>query len=223
MTNNFLVPVTAPAETALSAELADIERGVSASGWTPESRDRYRRAVATRDGVTTGDPKADAEIARGYKPRSASESRQALAAAMPALVDDWDASGGFDVQVNKAQGAAHAVLDNLHPKTARGLIQVFDALPATAQQAAYRDMALGRPVVYRDAEPEAVERFASTPEGKELVAEWGGRAARHVAVIRERLNRMTGAMTPHDVERFINWFDDLSPAQASALYNAMVK
>lgn len=222
MTNSFLPP-PAPTETALSVEIDAIKREAADSGWSRESRDRYRRTVAARDGLSTGDIKTDTEAERGYAARGPEDSRRMMTATSPELVKEWDSAGGFEPQLRNAQGAAMAVLDQLEPAVAGDLLRVFETLPPTIQRVVYQDMALGSPVVYRDADSGLVERFATTSKGRRLVNEWGSRAGRNVAMVRWRLNRMVDRMSPEDGDRFRKWFDDLSTAQVTAIYKAMVK
>ena len=66
-----------------------------------------------------------------------------------------------------------------------------------------------------------LERFASTPEGAELVQEWRSRAGRNLATVRTRMERMLGRMSPGEEETALDWFDELSPAQAKAVLRAL--
>ncbi len=66
-----------------------------------------------------------------------------------------------------------------------------------------------------------LQRFASTPEGAELVKEWRGRAGRKLGVVRQRIDLMLKAMSPADMDRAMAWFDGLPPAQAKAVLKGL--
>ncbi len=96
----------------------------------------------------------------------------------------------------------------------------FDGLPAGAQTAIMGELALS-PGRGREASEADLERFASTPEGAELVQEWRSRAGRNLATVRTRMERMLGRMSPGEEETALDWFDELPPAQAKAVLRAL--
>lgn len=170
----------------------------------PEVERRYRTMVASR-------------MAKASLP--ADEARGALD---PALVAEWDASGGFNERLAQAQKGAIAIIERFDPEDRRAFIAEFDALPEGVRSAVFSEISLGSAGSVREASDADLARFASTPEGGALVKEWGHRAHRNVAVIRDRINRILGHMTAEDIDAAAAWFDALPPTGASAIYRMLV-
>jgi len=140
----------------------------------------------------------------------------------PTLVAEWDASGGFAARLAKAQESAIAILDRLDPTSRPDFIAVFDGLPAGVRSALFAEISLGSSGSVRGASKTDVVRFASMPEGRELVGEWGHRASRHVAIIRDRIGRILKRMSADYAEAATAWFETLPSNQAAAIYRMLV-
>ena len=97
----------------------------------------------------------------------------------------------------------------------------FDALPAGVQTAIVSELALSPGGAVRMASQEELQRFASTPEGAELVAEWRSRAGRKIGDVRARMERILDGMSPAEEEKALDWFDALSSPQAKAVLRAL--
>ena len=65
-----------------------------------------------------------------------------------------------------------------------------------------------------------VERFATTPEGAELVQEWGDDADARLSMIQTRLLRLEDA---GDIEAAWAWFDALPSPQAKAVLKVLAQ
>ena len=140
----------------------------------------------------------------------------------PTLVAQWEKQGGVDANLQQARRAARVALDGLSAEDATSLQAGFDALPEGARMTVFAFLAV--PAGTRPpADDAAVQTFASTEEGGQLIAEWGGRAARNVATVRARMRMILNAMTPADREQASVWFDGLLPAQAKAVYQALLR
>ena len=94
-----------------------------------------------------------------------------------------------------ARGTAQRALDELEPDEQAALSQSFDALPASAQTEVFKYFAI-KPGNWRSADEAAVEAFASMPEGQDLIAEWGDKAAKHVGVVQGRIGLMLRTCRP---------------------------
>jgi hypothetical protein len=170
----------------------------------PEVERRYRTMVASR-------------IAKASLP--ADEARGALD---PTLVAEWEASGGFTARLAQAQKGAIAILERLDPEDRAEFITAFDSLPEGVRSALFSEISLGSAGSVRSASDADVTRFATTPEGGALVKEWGHRASRNVAIIRDRINRILGRMAAEDIDAATVWFDALPPTNAAAIYRMLV-
>jgi hypothetical protein len=170
----------------------------------PEVERRYRNMVASR-------------MAKASLP--ADEARGALC---PALVAEWEASGGFTARLAQAQRGAIAILERLDPDERAAFIAEFDVLPEGVRSVVFAEISLGSAGSVRNAAGASVARFGSTPEGSALVKEWGYRANRNLAVIRDRINRILARMATEDVDAATTWFDGLPPAAAAAIYRMLV-
>lgn len=170
----------------------------------PEVERRYRTMVVSR-------------MAKASLP--ADEARGALD---PALVAEWEASGGFTARLAQAQKGAIAILERLDPEDRGAFVAEFDALPEGVRSALFSEISLGSAGSVRNASDAEVDRFASTPEGSAMVKEWGYRANRNVAVIRDRITRILTRMTAEDIDVATTWFDTLPPTSAIAIYRMLI-
>lgn len=140
----------------------------------------------------------------------------------PALLKEWEDAGGVEFHLATAQRATQAAFEAM-PEEERADFQAgFDGLPDGAQTAVFRYLALEPGGSVRPATDAAVQNFASTPEGAELVASWGRNAARNVGVVRSRMELMLRSMPEADREVALSWFDSLKSSQAKAVLRALV-
>ncbi len=137
----------------------------------------------------------------------------------PAMVAEWEHAGGVEHHLGVAQTTARTVLDSIPDP--EGFQSSFDALPQGVQTAIYSYLAVPPGGSARAASEADLQRFASTPEGAELVKEWGGRAGRKLGVLGQRVDLMLDAMSPADEDRAIDWFDALPPAQKKAVLKGL--
>jgi hypothetical protein len=140
----------------------------------------------------------------------------------PALAAEWDASGGFGARLAQAQRGAITILERLDPEDRTAFIAEFDELPEGARSALFSEISLGSAGSVRNASDADVSRFAATGEGGALVREWGHRANRNLATIRDRINRILGRMVAEDIDAATVWFDALPPTSATAIYQMLV-
>jgi hypothetical protein len=172
---------------------------------------------------------ASAEVERRYRAMVASRmtkaslpADEARGALDPALVAEWEASGGFTARLAQAQRGAIAILERLNPEDRAAFIGEFDALPEGVRSVLFSEISLGSAGSVRNASEADVARFASAPEGNALMKEWGYRANRNVAVIRDRIGRILDRMSGEDIEAATTWFDALPPTSAMAIYRMLV-
>jgi len=131
------------------------------------------------------------------------------------IVAELAESDGHDLSI--AHEAVTAVMDAM-PDHA-GFESSFDSLPADTRRVILGELALSDRADDADefstyASDDELERFASTPEGRELISEWGSSADHRLGVIQARLLRMEDAT---DMEAAWTWFDALPSAQAKAV------
>jgi len=97
----------------------------------------------------------------------------------------------------------------------------FDALPEGTRSAIFSEISLGSAGSIRAASEADVTRFTETPEGGEMVREWGHRAAHNLAIVRDRISRILGRMKAEDIAAATQWFDALPPVSAAAIYRML--
>jgi hypothetical protein len=117
----------------------------------------------------------------------------------------------------RAQGVADIVLASVDDPDA--FANGFDYLPSEARTAIAYELAAEPYDPARPAKQADIDRFASTPEGAELVKEWGRHAGKKVAVVSGRIERMLSQGT--DMNTAAAWLDGLSSAEAKAIWRAL--
>lgn len=132
------------------------------------------------------------------------------------LVEEWQKSGGYQVNLSSVQTAVLNMVSDLTAREQKTFMERFDRLPNRAIVEVYRELTLGKPNYLQDAPAAAVELFATTPEGSELVKEWSFRAPQKVAVIKARFARATMAMGSTKGD-FLAWFNGLESHEAKAV------
>jgi len=98
----------------------------------------------------------------------------------------------------------------------------FDDLPSGAKTAIVAELA--QPGEYEGLSGEdALEKFATTPEGAELVALWNEDAEENLARVQARLARIESNTSPGAIETLWDWFDGLPSAQAKAVLQVLAE
>ena len=198
---------------AITAEIAQIEGIMGTPAyWRDEPtqmrlRDLYDARDSTGNNAIEAEP-GDAEyVAR----EMALPSLKAFAAAAPGA-----SFGDF-------LGIARQVSDvvfSLPDHERAGLVAGFNRLPDAVAGAIATELSnpLGTGFAYcSDAE---VRKFAGD-KGGSVVREWGGEAAVLMARVRARINRCMDLMSDANMERFLDWHESLSDAQAAAVYRKL--
>jgi len=124
-------------------------------------------------------------------------------------------------QAKQAQTTVQAVLEAVPNAEAfeAGFESVFNDLPEHAQTAIRHELALLPNGPVRAASDADLVRFATTPEGAELVKTWGRDAGRKLATVRARIDRML--LSGGDMEAAVEWFDQLTSAEAKSVLTAL--
>jgi hypothetical protein len=139
----------------------------------------------------------------------------------PELVAAWRASGGLKFNADRARATAETMLADLDEGERANFTAKIDALPAGARTALYSHLALDAPT-HRPANAADVEKFASTPEGKELVDAWARAAPRKVAAVKARMAAIMSAMpSPEDRSAAETWINGLTAPHAKAMWRAL--
>ena len=169
---------------------------------------RERELLKARDGV------------KAARPAEEQAGELDMSGLAPELVEAWEKEGGVAHNMATARGTAQRALDELDDDEQAALTESFDALPASAQTEIVRYIAI-EPANWRPANEAAVEAFASTPEGQDLIGEWGDKAAKHVGVVQGRIGLMLQSMPAADRDKAEAFFDALTAAQAKAVLRAL--
>ena len=195
------------------AEIATLRKTDSRAYWKSEDiQAKERQLLALRERLKAAPEESDGS---GIVPSDGSEIPAALREA-------WERQGGFEVNLKRAQGTVQAMLDGMEPEEQATFMASFDGLPEGARTAAYAYLAAGGGH-FGSAKDADLKEFAETPEGTELIAEWGSKAARHVATIKGRLRLMREAMDAADWQAAEAWLDGLTAPQAKGIWRALVK
>ena len=205
----------APGKQSLDQQLAEIaalRRADPTKYWSEPVQQRERALIALREKLKAGPVQSEGS---GIVPSDG--------AGIPAsLREAWERQGGFEPNLRQAQATVQAMLDGMAPEEQAGFMEGFDALPEAATSAAYAYLATGGGS-FGSAPDADIAEFVETPEGKELVTEWGSKAPRHVATIRARLGLMRQAMDAASWKAAEAWLDGLSASQAKAVWKALVR
>ncbi len=180
--------------------LADLDAGFR----SPEVESRYRAMVAGR----MERHRLSAEGARASLPSG--------------LVAEWERSGGVvEIRLAEAQKAAIGILEGLHADDRVEFVQGFDALPDGVRSAIFLELSLGSAGSVRNASDADVARFAEMDEGRELVAEWRGRASRNVAIVLGRIRRIAERLSVADATLLDEWFNALPSRSTLAVLRVL--
>ncbi len=69
----------------------------------------------------------------------------------------------------------------------------------------------------------ALDRFATTPEGRELIDEWGERAPRCVAALTARWERVMSRLSGDALDSFNHFIDNITGAEFKAIANHLTR
>jgi hypothetical protein len=137
----------------------------------------------------------------------------------PELLAEWERQGGLTYHLGMVHQTVSNMLAPLEPDEAQTLIASWDALPESAQVAAYRFVGIdgvGSTKLPTEAELAA---FAEREEQAVLLQAWGRNAPTKFARMRDRLRLILGSMSEADRDAVQTWFEELTPRQyASVLW-----
>ncbi len=100
------------------------------------------------------------------------------------------------------------------------LERAFVNLPAIAQIEIARELTTPAPPRHAPAQRDAIELFSTTPEGSELLREWGTQAPLRLANLTNRIIRMTNNMG-EATGPFLWALDDLPGRHAKAMWRLL--
>lgn len=129
-------------------------------------------------------------------------------------------SAGYDTYLKAMRLAADWVFA-LPAGEQRGFIASFERLPDEVAFAAIQEVMSAYKPHVQPSPDRALANFAEMPEGAVLVREWGGLAARNLALVRERLFRIEDRLSERAIEMFEAWLNGLSTDCAIALYRKL--
>jgi hypothetical protein len=132
------------------------------------------------------------------------------------LVGEWEDTHALPEMIRNTQNIVIRIVSEFPDREQRAFMARFDRLPEKAIAAVYRELSLGAPNYVAEASDAAVANFATSPEGAELVREWGHGAARRVGVIKARYARALADMGSA-APAFRAWFNDLEIDEAKAI------
>ena len=199
---------------AVPAELAQIEtlmRDNSPLYWKDEStQSRYRDLLDARDGRSVGDEGEDWDdpVVQGE-----------LA---PVSVKEFEAAQtgtSFDEYLRTVSIAADIVMA-VPSSERRSLVDGFDALPDAVAGAMAEELGNRLGTGYAPI-PDDVVRAFSREKGGRVVREWGHEAQRLMGRVHGRLNRCMSQLDGRGLDAFLDWHDDLTDAQATAVYRKL--
>lgn len=116
-----------------------------------------------------------------------------------------------------------ATLDAVPVADRAGFVAGFDGLPPGAQKAIIGELATPGKEYEGLAGEDELERFASTPEGAELVALWDDDADVNLGRVQARMSRIEANTSPAAIEIMWDWFDELPSSQAKAVFQALAE
>ena len=172
---------------------------------------RERALLAQRENLTSAAEESDGQR---IAPTDGAEIPAALRA-------QWERQGGLDEPAPSAiHGASHAGRHGAGRQVP--FMDGFNALPKAATSVAYAYLAAGSGH-FGSAEDADITEFVETPEGKELVAEWGSKAARHVATPGGAYGLCEKPWTRQAGKRPRRGSTGSRASQAKAMWKALVK
>ena len=112
------------------------------------------------------------------------------------------------------------MLGSLEANEAEAFQATWDRLPETLQTTAYKFLAVDG-AAFPAASEEQLREFSETDGAAELLASWGNDAPKKLGNLRGKLDLMANAMSPQDRKQFGAFLDDLTAAQAIAVFSAL--
>ena len=101
-----------------------------------------------------------------------------------------------------------------------GFDAVLDELAPDARNTLQLALAQSPETPARPATEQQLKNFGNLHP--ELLQEWGRKAGKNLAIVRDRMDLMLGSMSASDRNRVETWFDGLVPEEASAVLRALV-
>jgi len=127
-------------------------------------------------------------------------------------------SNSTEHDLGVAGEAVTGILDNMPDR--EDFEAGFDGLPTETQNAIVGELAFTDRENAPHANVEDVNLFATTPEGAELVSEWGIDADINLGILQARLSRMEANT---DMGKAFDWFDSLSSEQAKTVIQVLAQ
>jgi hypothetical protein len=177
-------------------------------------QDRYAELLAAEN------PEAAEVGGEGPELLPVEEARSGLIARggeLADLAEEWSQMHSFPELLRNTQNAVLSIVGEFSEREQRAFMARFDELPAKAVASIYNELAMGKPNYIPEASEEAVAAFSETPEGAELVREWGYGAARRVGIVKARWARAASAMGASAYASVKSWFNGLETNQAKAV------
>lgn len=160
------------------------------------------------------DAEIDAEIAEEDREEGANLPTVSDSVSLdPAMVSDWERSGGADFHLGQVQSTAQALLDAFSSDERATVQSGFDALPDGVQTAVFTELAKAGQGRVQHASEAELEEFSSSPEGEVLTRFWRGKAERNVGIVRQRLSRIEAGMSKSEIESAWAFFEAM-PSRA---------
>ena len=198
------------ARNAYTRELAQIEKtmrtDMGAYWKSPEMRARYERLLGETHNAPVQEEK-EFELAAPVTPDVA---RRMLPAT---VVGEWDEDpAGFTSAFHRCTDGIRSVLWGIHDTAkAREFIASFERLPPRVKTAIYLEAGSIGVGYVKSATDDEVGGFRTLYGGNEMIAAWGPRARRNIAVAQARFLRMRGDMSADDRAAFNRWWRGLLP------------
>jgi hypothetical protein len=138
------------------------------------------------------------------------------------LLAKWGTQAGREFHYQQAQNTVRAMVEGVEDGTERGgVLAAFNELPASVPHHVIEHLAVP-PTPGRDADKNEMAKFIAHEEGAELAREWGNAAPRNVRMANSRIKTIIDAMPVNDRLVAREWLASLSPAQAKAMFRALV-
>jgi len=137
------------------------------------------------------------------------------------MISELAETGEHDLEI--AHMYVQATLDAVPIADRAGFVAGFDGLPPGAQKAIIGELAIPGKEYEGLAGEDELEKFASTPEGAELVALWDDDADINLARVQARLSRIEANTSPAAIEVMWDWFDELPSSQAKAVFQTLAE
>ena len=135
------------------------------------------------------------------------------------MIAELAETGEHDLDI--AHGYVQATLDAMPDRA--GFVAGFDCLPPGAQKAIIGELALPGNEYEGLADEYELAKFATTPEGQELVELWDDDADVNLGLVQARLSRIEANTSPAAIETLWDWFDNLPSAQAKAVLQELAR